>query len=304
VETVVQLAVALEERPSAEHIAPIAEAAFDVAVAVTRVIQEVYRQAYSNTTLITKDTIPAVIPVYIDPSDRGSRGIGIHFHDRSLRHLRADSRPQSDTALFFAAALSDRAKPPFGRFVRMRADAMSTLEAQGNYTAAAIMNAAAAEILLDEILLMLLWSEGKSIDEVATTFSERGVVGRVKSEFHTRLGGRWETDRAGAIKNWFDQTVLLRNQAVHFGHSPSRDEVSASARAVMALATFVKGVIGTKTNIRRYPALASSIVPAPKLLAKAKEKPEVLEVYHLRRSKWSEFAEWQSQVSAAMQQRA
>lgn len=111
-------------------------------------------------------------------------------------------------------------------------------EVNGEYISASILFAAAAEIYLDLLLLLMIWEEGSSPEKafaelfqikrcecedctelISTTFE------RVKSGMYAeRIGGNWNVYKAPMMKGW--QAVrYTRNEAVHSGLEPSEEEI-------------------------------------------------------------------------------
>ncbi len=71
----------------------------------------------------------------------------------------------------------------------------------GDYMGSIIHAQIAAEIFFDSVLGMLLWEDNVSPQDAAVLF-EAGLTKRVQSHFHPRLGGTWDSAKAGPIQDW------------------------------------------------------------------------------------------------------
>ncbi len=74
------------------------------------------------------------------------------------------------------------------------AAAERAMAAEGDYGAAVVLAQTASEVLLDRLLALLLWEEGRAPAEAASKFEEGKLSKRVRTELPPRLGGtcRWK----------------------------------------------------------------------------------------------------------------
>src|SRR4030095_14628537 len=93
----------------------------------------------------------------------------------------------------------------------------------GDMRAATIYAAIAAESLLTEVQLHLMWEEKRTPEEVANSWIE-SLDTRIRTEFHTRLGGNWDPTASGPIGRWNSSVSALRHRVVHAGYTPSFEE--------------------------------------------------------------------------------
>jgi hypothetical protein len=113
-------------------------------------------------------------------------------------------------------------------FFNIRREALLAVYS-GNTIVAGILFGSAAEILLDELLLLLLWEEGTCPDEASALFKNRETdttLKRVKSKlYQTRIGGDWSMNRDGLIGRWRSSIAELRNRITHSGYEPTQKEM-------------------------------------------------------------------------------
>jgi hypothetical protein len=234
--------------------------------------------------------------MFVDPSDAETEGLGAYVHEKSTRELSEREIPDAHLHRLFDIARSYSHGQPFQRFISLRAEAATSMESHGNYLASAVLGAASAESLLDEVLLMLMWIEGCPLEFVAELFKKKGIVARVKSEYGSRIGGLWSVNAAGPVRDWFESTARLRNRTMHFGYEPTRSEVQQSARAVTGLMQHLRSSVGTKPNIRRYPILAHALLAPDVFATKSKAIHDMTYDVAKAHERWLEFREWRNQI--------
>lgn len=112
----------------------------------------------------------------------------------------------------------------------------------------------AGEVLLDGTLTMLLWEEGLTPEAAAELFSH-SVVRRCRTQMAPRLGGNWDANRHGPVKQWADDCLKLRGRVVHGGYEPHYHEAEAAIAALRGLESHVFSRIAEKRNAFKRTAL-------------------------------------------------
>ena len=133
---------------------------------------------------------------------------------------------------------------PTIRYAECRTDAAYALHGIGSFRDAIIHLGIACEVLFDGLLGMLMWEEGRSVEEAAQVFSGT-ITTRIKNEFHVRLGGTWRLDR-GELGRWGKCVADTRNRVVHAGYRPGGQEAFEAERAADDLRDFVARRLSAK----------------------------------------------------------
>lgn len=140
----------------------------------------------------------------------------------------------------------------FKPFVLMRQEAQLAYRT-GGYAAAALFCAIAAETLLTEVLLMLLWEEDLNRERVAVLLGARDNISKpLLGALADRLGGNWDRNGCGPLGRWQSDTANLRNEVAHQGKIPSESEMQATLQAVQGLEAFVGDRLAERKNFIRY----------------------------------------------------
>lgn len=143
---------------------------------------------------------------------------------------------------------------PYFNLTDLRREAAVALS-RGEYGAAAVLCATASEIFLETLLLIMLWEEGRTPDEAAATFETRaGLTGRVKTEYHPRVGGSWKLDGASPVSRWWKSTAMLRHRVVHAAYPATQSEAIESLEALQALERWVMDLLSRPSKLKAYPA--------------------------------------------------
>ncbi len=142
---------------------------------------------------------------------------------------------------------------PFDGMLALRREFMLALRSEARIPAA-ILCGAAAEALLREILLLMVWEEGREPADAKDLASEPSIAKLVRRHFHERLGGRWSDSQPGIISEWANDIARLRNRVVHVGYRPTRPEVENAREAHERLERFVGDSLVAALD--RYPLTA------------------------------------------------
>jgi hypothetical protein len=130
-------------------------------------------------------------------------------------------------------------------------DAYRRCRVEGEYGAACIAAQTAAEVLVDQLLGLLMWEEGKDPEAAATVLGEGQLVAKMRREFPRRLGGNWSFTSPGPLREWLVGTVRIRNRVVHAGYEPTRLQTEAAIQRVLELQTWLFDALANERT--RYP---------------------------------------------------
>ena len=221
-----------------------------------------YTVSHAPVTLLTRESLPPFIPLVtrrleegqvqpIDPVE-----VELFLVNQGSSTARRALRPTLlDENELQKITASERLSPgPFAAYVNFRREA-DLARQSGNHLAAAVMYGACAEAMLRDLHLVLMWDEGieprAAMKEVKDPIPIRTLV---RSAFHRKLGGRWQTDVAGPIANWHINVASLRNRVIHMGYEPDGSETHASLDAIYELNGFLRDRLVDR--IHRFPHAA------------------------------------------------
>lgn|GEM_PF-5255213 len=238
-------------------------------------VLERIRQLQEATALITKNLVkdwiarerlPVVIPMRLasdavdDATDDGMGAFVLSPNTLSTVNppepLQGQSIEQLEEYLE-----NDDAGVAFTAYHKLRYETMVLYHRRGDYRMTVVSAAIAAEALINEMLQLLFWDEGRYPEEVAPKFNpdETSVLKRVISEYPRHLGGgRWRTDKRGAIRDWREKIAEPRNEIVHAGAMPSSHEA--------------QDALATLTDLERF--------MGQRLLEKKAQRPRTAILYH------------------------
>lgn len=132
--------------------------------------------------------------------------------------------------------------------------------AEGDYASSIVKSAQACEILFDGVLGLLLWEEigdapsAEGPVEASVGVFSKPLIKMVRTEFHIRLGGRWNPGDDGPVGDWSRRVAGPRNRIVHRGYRPSADEAGEALEAIHALDEYVSGLVAA--NVKKFPRTA------------------------------------------------
>jgi hypothetical protein len=136
---------------------------------------------------------------------------------------------------------------PFSTSWRLRLDGERLLT-NGEYATASVVIGSAFEARANELLRYFYWKDGQTEDELIAALNDVGFVTRLKTEYHPRLGGNFDLQRAGPLKHWHRFTHHLRSRVVHGGYTPERSEVEHALAAMILAWDYVMGLVRAKVN--------------------------------------------------------
>jgi hypothetical protein len=147
------------------------------------------------------------------------------------------------------------------QFYNVRRETLLSYEA-GNTIVTGILLGMTAEILLDELLLLLLWEEGKlplEVRELLKNNKTDTTLKRVKSKlYQTRIGGNWSMNQGGVIGRWRLYIAEPRNRIAHLGYEPSQKEMREGLDTLVELIKHVADLLCA--NLEKYPICANLII--------------------------------------------
>lgn len=175
-------------------------------------------------------------------------------------------------------------------------EAYVSLYLRGDYRAAVVFMAAACEAKLDLVLRLLMWEDRLMPEDAAGDFTGKNepITARVKRHYAGRLGGQWNLDVEGPVRNWHLHVASLRNRVVHAGYSPSAQEADDAIQFGHRLDSYIADLLATRDVLKRYPRTAISVVGKERLNERGKWSEE-LETFAANASEplwWSVFSNW------------
>lgn len=249
--TIVEAIVALD--PKADD--PLSEA-LDEAVANIREFQLYYHlETKAMIRRLTRKALPQLIPVLRRPAeDPAACTAEVMIVHEGGPDAVAAAVPEVSYERLNSLLQQAGHRPAniFRTFVEMRQEAHVSF-LSGNYAAASLFCGIAAEALLTELVLMLMWEEAKPLEEVADLFGSRdNVSNALLSAIAERLRGDWDRNGQGPVGQWQGNVADLRNRVAHLGTSPSEREIQAAFNAVQALEAYVGDRLIEGRNFIRY----------------------------------------------------
>ena len=147
---------------------------------------------------------------------------------------------------------------PAVAIIELRLDARAALDRSGDTRTAVLLSHIATEVALDETLMLMQWEDGLSASDAAAPFA-RSLVERVRSEYHDRLGGAWDTRATERpVARWRQDLVLLRHRVAHTGYAPDREQAERALRAQREMNRFLLDRLAARC--KKYPKTAGLMV--------------------------------------------
>jgi hypothetical protein len=202
---------------------------------------------------VARERLPPVIPyirhtLYEPP--RWDGGLSAFLTNTNLPPQPQALPPEGVERLMTFTSVRRRGHPLVA-YMERSLEARVALETQGDYGGALIHAQIAAEILLDGLLTLILWEEGRSAPDCAPMFRQ-GLIPRVKKHLAPRLGGDWDTKGSGPVGRWASGLAALRHLVVHQGYHPSRGEAVGAMGALGDLDRFLRGrMVDRRTDFKR-----------------------------------------------------
>lgn len=242
---------------------------FDEALKVLRSIQRAHHLVTERPLrLVTRKGLPAALPFLLSSGEVFAKpSVQIfmaNVGENDANHLRGPDLNQ-DQQRALSRAFNDYSPNIFAAFSDMRREA-NLAYGRGENLNAIILAGAAAEALLVEVMLLMMWEEDLSCADVARVLDTKDTVTKkVTSQFSGRLGGQWNLDRPGPVRDWRINLADLRNAAVHGGQTPDDEKIQTAFKALSE----VERHLGDRlvANMRRYPA-TTQIFLGPKGLGR------------------------------------
>lgn len=175
---------------------------------------------------------------------------------RSLEPRTVDSRKIESLELVHETGRGG----PFGPMLDVRRELALAFQS-GSTVPTSILCGASAEVLLRELLMLLLWEEGRLPNQASPLVGEHSVSKLVFSQFHSRLGGSWSKEGTGPIAEWRANIANLRNRTVHVGYVPSKAEIKLAMDTYERLERFIGDRLAS--SVSTYPLSAMSFLGTP-----------------------------------------
>lgn len=238
--------------------------ALDIVLSDLRSIQRTAQALRRTpTSLSTLQRLPFVVPVVVRIAGQvGDESAPSWTGLLATRpNLDAEREPQPVDDASMVAFTRTRARlenGPFSAHVDLHRDGHFALERSGDYRLAALLFGIAAESLLDELMLHLMWEEANTPEDVAVSWLD-GLDRRVREELPHRLGGSWDVTKRNPVGVWAQDVAALRHRVVHAGYTPTEREARASFDAVNALVTHLCDRLASPETMRTYPRTAIAL---------------------------------------------
>jgi hypothetical protein len=229
--------------------------AIDALASLQRATQALRR---TPMTILTQERLPFVVPVVArnaqDVGTDQSAPVTLLATRPDVPHLQPE--PFTDEEMrFLHKALGRVAGGAFSAHLDMHRETHVALDRQGDHRLAALLSGIAAESLLDELMLHLMWEEGLTPEQAARNWGE-GLDFRVRTELPRRLGGSWDVTRRGPIGVWSQDVAALRHRVVHAAYIPSVEEAQGSFRGLNGLVTHLCDRLARPEVLKSYPRTA------------------------------------------------
>lgn len=240
--------------------------ALSVAVDDIRDIQKAY---YAVTrlpiTLLTRERLPPVLPIIIrrlnatSQPDTWWQGL-ISVNDNLWPLAGPDTLEEDQLRTVGLVRARVAQQGAFSSYLDLQREAVSALHRQGDTRMSGILAAVAAENLLDELLLHLMWEEARRPEDVAMQWGETTLVSRVKRQFSSRLGGQWDLSSPNAVTLWHREVAVLRHRIVHGAYVPTPGQASLAITRVEELVEHLCDRLADKRRRQVYPRTTLALV--------------------------------------------
>lgn len=232
---------------------------FDMALGRVRQLQEGMALLTENLNkeLVARERLPAVLPMRVQSSeaiedDTDGRGIFLVNEFALVDASPPEPIAESEFDDLTGYLERDDRDEGFSAYHRLRYATSATCYRRGDYRMTIISAAIAAESLLDEMLMALLWEEGNYPETVASKFDpdSSSLFKRVKSDYARHLGGQWNPKKKGAIRDWREKIAEPRNVIAHAGVMATSEQAREAVRALMKLEQFLGERLRAKVGDR------------------------------------------------------
>jgi len=236
---------------------------FDSAVASLRDYLKMYHMVtQSMIELVTRQNTSLTVPYAVEDIDENGNYIGereslekgIFMAHNRFYYSDVGKHISKDMLNHIFEASSTYLGNSFDQFYNVRREAMLAFD-KGNSLITCILVGVAAETLLDELFLSLLWEEGYTPaqarellrDENSDTTFKRVQQGI----FNQKLSGFGTANDKTAVRKWRFKILEMRNKTAHVGYEPSQAEMKEGFDALAELVSFI--VDKLCDNIEKYP---------------------------------------------------
>ena len=238
--------------------------AFDLGLMRLRMLQRAYYIATRNPiSLGARESMPPFVPLALTTPDTAG-GFSVE-HAMFALNINVDTEARQiavtndEIELISRSLEAEEQARAFVAYPQLHREAVIAFDRRGDYRPAVLLAAAAAEVLLDELLACLVWEEARRPEESASIF-DQGLITRVKQEYHPRLGGSWDLARETGVGVWNSQLARVRHRIVHAGYEPSRHEASEGIDALGELERFITRRLSDDAGLAKYPKTAIAMM--------------------------------------------
>lgn len=263
--TVVEAAVTLPEgiSSSSDDFEAHLTSALDSALSLTReLVLTASVESHEPRLLPALELLPPVVPwlLAVLADDRGLR-----LDKAQIGMLSNAAHRAWDTEV--VAESPDGELPPlfgfpnvYASYQALRNDAEMALIHHGQYRAAVVLAAAAAESFLTVLMESLLLEDGTGVEKAREVLESRnGMRVRAERVLGPRLGGQWDGREGSPVGEWVRKIVKPRNTVLHAGTHVTRHEAQEACAELHSFRRWVGGRVFSKR--RKFPktALAMSL---------------------------------------------
>jgi hypothetical protein len=229
-------------------------------------------RAYILKTADVRTTVPSLVSLFPmipftarAPDGSWWGGLELFRANMGTRHLpvaTGDLTKEETSGMMISLSRMKR-RDPTAVFALWARAATRSYWIDGDYSSTIIQAHISSEVLLDSLLLLLAWEDGLE-PSVAAEWFDHQLAKRVRTYYHPRLAGSWDTTQTtNSVGRWSEFVRLPRNRIVHSGNWPNRSEALTALEANQDLEQFVKDRVGAARN--RYPRTSLILLGTPGL---------------------------------------
>lgn len=237
---------------------------FEIALSSVNSLLEEYRLvAKLPVRLATLELLPPFIPQAFSDLTVGSVRAPENFsHSMYLLSPHKLFVPEEFTeeqAARLSSNLELSAQPhPLRRYASVRHDAFIAQYTHGDQRMAVILIATSCEILINSVLQSVMWETGKALNSAAKDFHRSVPISRRIEKFVNYFSASWNLKTVPELIRWDEDIARLRNQVVHSGMHPKKDEVDRAWAAMDGLLELLKKNL--EDRVQKYPRTLSWLV--------------------------------------------